>query len=471
MPSKSYRIIALLLVTNTLLALAVHRFLSRWGGPVNRRAQRAPATAGGDEAVPVGTAARPLDRIVIGLTRVSGSRSLTARGAVPVRLLDGETGARIGALPAGAVLSLIADPVTQRVVARSHGFERRRARLQVAPVREGGIRLGRARYAGTLAFRVRGDRLAVTNEIDVESYLAGVVPGEVPNVFAPEAQKAMAVAARTYTLISRGKHTADGFDLCDGTHCQMYVGILPWAPAGKQAVRETRGLVAWDGDRPIRTFYSADCGGCTANNEDVLLSDMPRRPLPYLRAVADRDGAAGPDYCAASSHHQWTRVLSAAALEAALNRRASTRVGRLTHVRFTQYDVSGRVKQVRIEGVMRPAPPFALTCVGPPTPVVKVVDGWVFRRSVGWRVLKSTWVRLHHTAPEKYLFAGRGYGHGVGLCQIGANGMASAPYYRTYREILAHYYPGATVSPLARRIGRAAPALQITQARGASTRP
>jgi stage II sporulation protein D (peptidoglycan lytic transglycosylase) len=471
MPSKPYRIIALSLVATTLLAWAVQRLLFPRGAPNNRGARRAPVIAGAGEAVPVGTAARPLDRIVIGLTRVSGSRSLAARSAVPVRLSDGETGARIGALPAGVVLTLIADPVTQRVIARSRGFERRRARLRLAPVGEGGIRLGRARYAGTLTFRVRGDRLAVTNEIDVESYLAGVVPGEVPNRFAPEAQKAMAVAARSYTLISRGKHAAEGFDLCDGTHCQMYLGILPWAPAGKQAVRETRGLVAWDGDSPIRTFYSADCGGHTANNEDVLLSDMPRQPLPYLRGVADCDGARGPDYCAASSHHQWTRVLPAAVLEAALNRRAATRIGRLTGVRFTQYDVSGRVKQARIEGVMRPAPPFALTCVGPPTPVVKSVDGWEFRRSVGWRVLKSTWVRLHHTAPDRYTFAGRGYGHGVGLCQIGANGMASAPYFRTYREILAHYYPGATVAPLVRRIGRAAPAVQITQARGASTRP
>jgi stage II sporulation protein D len=471
MPPKPYRIVALSLVAVALLAWAARYLLSPRGGTVNRRVDRAPADAGAAEPVPAGTAARPLDRVVIGLTRASGARTLTTRAAVPVRLLDGDTGAATGALPAGAVVVFAAEPASQRVIARARAFERRRARLRLVPVGEGGIRLGRRRYAGALAFRVRGAQLAVTNEIDVESYLAGVVPGEIPNGFAREAQRALAVAARTYTLISRGKHAAEGFDLCDGTHCQMYLGILPWAPAGKQAVCDTRGLVAWHGSQPIRTFYSADCGGCTANNEDVLLSDMPRRPLPYLRAVADRAGPRGPDYCAASSHHQWTRVLPAAALEASLNRRAATRVGRLTGVRFTAYDASGRVKEVQIEGVMRPAPPFALTWVGPPTRVVKVVDGWEFRRSVGWRVLKSTWVRLHHTAPDKYLFAGRGYGHGVGLCQIGANGMASAPYHCSYREILAHYYPGATVAPLARRIGRAAPAVQLTQARGPDARP
>jgi stage II sporulation protein D len=469
MPSTSSRIVALSLVAVGLLAWAAWHSLYPGRDTVNRRARRAPAVA--EAPVPTGTTDRPLDRVVIGLTRASGHRTLTARAAVPVRLVDGETGAALGALPAGAVLTITAEPMAQRVIARTRGFERRRARLRLVPATEGGIRLGRARYGGVLAFRVRHERLAVTNEIDVESYLAGVVPGEVPNRFALEAQKAMAVAARTYTLVSRGKHAAEGFDLCDGTDCQMYLGILPWAPQGKRAVQETRGLVAWHGDQPIRTFYSADCGGCTANNEDILMSDMPHRALPYLRAVADRAGSGGPDYCAASSHHQWTRVLPAAALEAALNRRSSTCVGHLIRIRFTQYDASGRVKEVRIEGLMRPAPPFALAFTGPPTPVVKVVDGWELRRSVGGRVLKSTWVRLHHPAPDRYVFAGRGYGHGVGLCQIGANGMASAPYFRNYREILAHYYAGATVAPLAHRIGRAAPALQLTQARGPDPRP
>jgi peptidoglycan hydrolase-like amidase len=71
--------------------------------------------------------------------------------------------------------------------------------------------------------------------------------------------------------------------------------------------------------------------------------------------------------------------------------------------------------------------------------------------------LKSTLVRLRRPARDRYRFVGRGFGHGVGLCQIGADGMASAPHYHTFRQILAHYYPGASVAPLARRVGRAEP--------------
>jgi stage II sporulation protein D len=388
------------------------------------------------------------------------------RFAVPVRLLDGETAEKIGGFSAGARLSLVVEPASGRVIARAPGFERRRSRVRLAPIGNAGIRIGGWRYAGDLVVRVVQERLLVTNEIDVEEYLSGVVPGEVPNHFAPEAQKALAVAARTYALVTRGRHPAAGTDLCDGPHCQNYVGILPWAPAGKAAVAATRGLIAWHGVTPIRTFYSAHCGGRSSNNEDVPMSDMPDRVLPYLRSVRDRPAGHGPDYCGDSPHNLWKRELTAAALEGALNRREPTRIGRLTAVRFLDYDVAGRVTRVRLEGLVRPAAVDGRPFVGLPRPEVREVSGWEFRRSLGWRTLKSTLVRLKRPARDRYRFIGRGFGHGVGLCQIGANGMASSPHYRTFRQILAHYYRGATVLPLARLVGRAEPRLPAAAALG-----
>jgi stage II sporulation protein D len=281
----------------------------------------------------------------------------------------------------------------------------------------------------------------------------GVVPGEVPGRFAMEAQKALAVAARTYTVSSLGKHGADGFDLCDGTHCQMYLGWVPPVglyARGGEAVLATRGQVLWSGSELVRAFYSADCGGITAMPADVPLRDMPKGPLPYLRSVRDRSAPGGPDFCATSSHHNWTRVLSRAQLQALLNRDAVTRVGTLKQLAFTSYDTSGRVRSVRLRGEY--AAPLAGMPLGmlarATIPVERSVSGWEFRRAVGATVLKSTLMRVRHTLPEKYEFDGKGYGHGLGLCQIGANGMASPAYGCDYQHILAHYYPGATLGPL-----------------------
>lgn len=445
----------LILGTSTLVWVATKN--RRPAPKVRSHAATEPRATALDPESPVGTEERPLDQVVVWLARVSGRPEITARSSVPVRLVDGETREKIGGFLPGVAVSLVAEPGAERVIVRAPGFERRRAQVKWVPEGSSGTRVRGWRYAGVLAIRAREGRLVVTNEIGVEEYLAGVVPGEVPNHFAPESQKALAVAARTYALVTRGRHPAAGTDLCDGPHCQNYVGILPWAPEGKRAVEATRGLLAWHGTTPIRTFYSADCGGCSSNNEDVPMSDMPRRALPYLRSVRDRPTGQGGDYCAASPHRTWTRELTAARVEALLNRREETRIGHLTNVRFVAHDVAGRVTGVRIEGLVRPGPVEGQAFIGPPRPEVREVDGWRFRRSLGWRTLKSTLVRLKRPARDRYRFVGRGFGHGVGLCQIGANGMASAPHHHSFREILAHYYQGAAIAPLARRVGPAEP--------------
>src|SRR5439155_12445576 len=180
--------------------------------------------------------------------------------------------------------------------------------------------------------------------------------GEVPAAWPLEAQKAMAVAARTYAQASRGKHAAEGFDLCDGTHCQMYLGRVPGAARSERAVQETRGLVALSGGELIRAFYSADCGGRTANNEDVPFSDNPTEPLSYLRSVPDVPWPGGPHYCARSPYHRWARRLTAARIEAALNADPATAIGSLRELRIAAVDVSGRARTVHLEGVALPAP-------------------------------------------------------------------------------------------------------------------
>jgi stage II sporulation protein D len=125
-----------------------------------------------------------------------------------------------------------------------------------------------------------------------------------------------------------------------------------------------------------------------------------------------------------------------------------TAIGTLRDLDFTEFDESGRVKTVRLRGEV--PSPFAGMPLGPMAryrmPIERAVSGWDFRRVVGATVLKSTLMRVRHTEPEKYRFDGKGYGHGLGLCQIGANGMASPSFGCDYRRILSHYYPGAILA-------------------------
>lgn len=429
-----------------------------WLMPPRTAPERAPKAPTSPQAA---RAAKPIpETIRIGLRRPSRQPAVTLWLGAPARLRDAQTNKTLATLPAGKPISLRARADWDMVACSAPGMSVARPDLRVeignapARLRLPGRRYGGGQYLGTLRFSQKEGRLRVVDEVALETYLAGVVPGEVPGSFAVEAQKALAVAARTYTASSLGKHGGDGFDLCDGTHCQMYLG---WTPPvgpyarGAAAVRATRDQVLWSGPELVRAFYSADCGGVTAEPEDVPLRDKPEGELPYLRKVMDRPGSGGPDFCASSGHHNWTRVLSRAQLQAALNRDARTQIGTLTGLRFAAYDVSGRVKSVLLRG--ETPSPFAAMPLGPLSrfriPTERTVSGWAFRNAVGATVLKSTLVRVRHTDAEKYQFDGKGYGHGLGLCQIGANGMASPAYGCDYRRILDHYYPGATLGPLA----------------------
>ena len=268
-----------------------------------------------------------------------------------------------------------------------------------------------------------------------------MLPGELPASFAPEAQKALAVAARTYALRNLGKHAAEGADLCDGVHCQMYLGDTNASPPGRNAVRSTRGLCAWYQGELVCTFYSADCGGESTSAANVPLPDMPRRLPPYLRPVRDRPGPRSPDYCCASPSHWWSAQVSLARLQALLDASPQTWLGTLKSVAFTGRDLSGRVTRVRLTGAGPSLDPAV-----PVLPIVRTMSGWEFRRLAGPRRLRSTLMRIVANDGKMLRITGTGNGHGLGLCQIGANGMAKT--HHTFRQILLHYYPGTDVAPI-----------------------
>jgi stage II sporulation protein D len=282
------------------------------------------------------------------------------------------------------------------------------------------------RYRGSLTVeQASSDLLQLINTVPLEQYLYGVIPAEIGTDVPLEAMKAQAVAARTYALKNRGKFAAEGFDLDDTTRSEGYAGADGETPQSDAAVDATRGLVlTWHGAL-IDAPYSTDSGGMTACDTSGT--------CPYLQAVRDAPAADGPDYAADDKYHTWTLTDTPQQIQAALARDPRTRVSDFQSLTLNGMDASGRITTATVLGKDGSA---------------KTVTGPQLRAILGYDVLRSTLVTLKVLPDGDYQFQGKGWGHGLGMSQDGAVAMASAPYDKSYRAILSHYYVGTTVTTL-----------------------
>ncbi|HEY6572766.1 MAG TPA: SpoIID/LytB domain-containing protein, partial [Candidatus Eisenbacteria bacterium] len=283
-----------------------------------------------------------------------------------------------------------------------------------------------------------GEGLSLVNEVELESYLRGVLPSEIGNPPAAEyeAVKAQAVAARSYTLSYIGRRAELGFDLWATTEDQVYEGTKRENEQSDRALHETRGEVALADGLPVRALYSSTCGGRTSNVEDV----WPWPWTSYLRSVRDA-GKDDSSYCARSGHYRWKESWSVAEFLELVRTYAPAEgasptplSGTLLDARVRSRSRCGRVAELVIE-----------TTAGE-----TVLRGdrirWVLRRPGGKAILRSSFLKIGvardaEGRPERVVVSGAGNGHGIGLCQTGAMGMAKAG--KGYREILKHYYKGA----------------------------
>ncbi|MGC8666837.1 MAG: SpoIID/LytB domain-containing protein [Chthonomonadales bacterium] len=280
----------------------------------------------------------------------------------------------------------------------------------------------RRHYRGALLVRITsGDRLLAVNEVDVEDYLRGVVPAEMSTAAPPEALKAQAIVARTYALRLRGRYRSDGFDLTDDTACQVYGGADAETSASDAAVRDTAGVVLVRDHRLILSDYYDDCGGVTAEGDG---------PDDYPPSVRDAP-PGGPDYCARGKYHTWDLRLTPDELRRMLAKAFPGQIsGAVEDVSVADVDRSGRARSVAVR-------------TGRSTLRIR---GSQFRTAIGPGRLRSTLFTVAHAPDGAFLFTGRGYGHGHGMCQEGAEGMASNPYCMTHEQILQHYFPGAELA-------------------------
>ena len=261
----------------------------------------------------------------------------------------------------------------------------------------------------------------VTRTMSLENYILGVVAAEGSTETELAALQALAIASRTYALRNTGRHGTEGFDFCSTTHCQRFEVIPDIAAHLREAVYSTSGETLRDSeDKFAEAYFSASCGGVTANV--ATLWDGEARP--YLRGVEDR-------YCENGKHGQWKDVISRADLQKAMKSDTRTAgIGQVINVAVHRRDETGRAQLITIKGDRE------LT-----------ISGWEFKiivgRALGWNLLKSSRFDVRRSG-SNFMFSGSGFGHGLGLCQEGAHAMAVRG--ASYRQVLARYFPGTTVS-------------------------
>jgi stage II sporulation protein D len=257
--------------------------------------------------------------------------------------------------------------------------------------------------------RVRPEGSRKIEDLRLEDYVAGVVAGEMPSSFPVEALKAQAVAARSYALTRKmeAQRTGKPWDISAGVLTQVYQGRH--SAAARAAADATLGEVLVLGMEPVEAYFHSSCGGRTESGKAAL-----GRDLPYLAPVEC-------GFCDDAPGVRWRREFSAADLG-----RTAGLGGAADAVRVTARTDTGRAERVEIAR-------------GGRTAAMSAAD---LRQRLGFSRLPSLAFDVERTAGG-FAFEGRGQGHGAGMCQHGAAGMARAG--KSYREILAHYYPGTEV--------------------------
>lgn len=328
------------------------------------------------------------------------------------------------------------------------------------------------RYRGAIICkRLSTGDMTVINRVRLEEYLYGVVPKEMSGSWPLEALKAQAIAARNYTAISLGKHSSQGFDICNTTDCQVYGGYDSETKNSNAAVDSTAGrLMTYDGSL-VQAFYHSNSGGMTENSENVWSAK-----LPYLRGVSDEFSLGAPN-------DTWTVALSSEQLQTLLAG-SSAEIGELKSVSVAQKSENGRVIELEVVGSQGSktfqkesirkvigyntlkSTYFDLQSSEGTQQGVKVVSASGMQsldmskakvmtyggNEVSWSSISSMYVQnsakrarlsISQEAAQQYVFNGRGWGHGLGMSQWGAKKMADSGY--SYIDILKHYYTGVEI--------------------------
>lgn len=291
------------------------------------------------------------------------------------------------------------------------------------------IRIDGNIYPGTIVICKFGDILIV-NHVKIEDYLKGVIPFEMGNL--PESQiealKAQAVAARSFVMAHIKPN--EPFDISTTIWDQVYGGVSRTDKIINKAVESTRGIVGTYNGKIIDAKYSSTCGGVTENNENIWVG----KRVPYLRSVRD-SGWDRKDFCRFSPHYRWERVYDKKGFFEVVKKQIQDFFGktpnRIEWIRITKRTRTNRVRIIEIN-----------TDIGK-FYLEKDQIRRLFSDERG--SLKSLMFQIK-VKSNQIIVSGKGYGHGVGMCQYGAMEMAKERY--SYKKILTHYYKGIRLKKL-----------------------
>ena len=390
-----------------LFAVGILLFAGCAGAPPASRPPTGPApTKPGSTAFPGAVVASP--------SEVTGTRFIRVllSGGTPEVVLEGGTIRAWGAdgrLIAEAVGRVPLGAVGERI--RWNGSRLLGDTLDVAGAPD--LRVGNRKGVGRVRILARKGELLAVAVVPLESYVAAVLSREAPQRFHPEALAAMAVAVRTYAVEAAAKPRDPAYDVLGSVENQVFDGMDGVASVFREAAARTRGLLVRYHGELARTVYHSTCGGRAEDAASVWGKD-----IPYLRAQFCND-------CADSPVYRWEYRMSEAE-----GRRVAKALGvppgRDLRIAVTGRTPTGRAIRVRISsgGVSRE------------------LQAAVFRKAAGYAKIRSLKMEIVPVTGG-WRIPGEGWGHGVGLCQYGANGMARRG--AGYREILDRYYPGTEI--------------------------
>jgi stage II sporulation protein D len=259
-----------------------------------------------------------------------------------------------------------------------------------------------------------GSGFSVINYLELEEYVKGVLYHEVSHHWPIEALKAQAVASRTFALYQQRINRAKDYDLTADIYSQVYGGKTSERYRTNRAVEETRGEIIIYNNEVLPAYYSATCAGHT---EDASrLWDVSIKPLKGVEC----------GFCADSPHIKWHRVIALQDIREALNKAGLAINQDIKEISILSRDDSGRIDGMRIH--------FGGESID--------LSGKNFRNAVGPNIIRSADFKVRVNKNHAY-FEGRGWGHGVGLCQWGAYFMAKRGF--SFRKIIGHYYPGSRI--------------------------
>jgi len=323
---------------------------------------------------------------------------------------------------------------------------------------------------GVVLTNASSSKLCVMNIVGLEGYLYSVLGGEVSHTWDIEALKAQAVCARGYVASNYNKHASYGFNLCATTNCQVYKGVSAEKPSLIEAVDATAGQILAYDSKPAQTYFFSSSGGHTADVKNIWGTS-----IPYLRGVPD------PYESSSSPNHSWSVTLTNDEIASVFKKQGAD-IGNLISL-TAKNDETGRVYELTAKGTNGShtlknqntySPFYSKGVIGQrytisPTstksvelyvlsskqktetaPLFAISAGKAINNTGGASVklISSKGISQINSDGDisGYTFSGGGWGHGVGMSQYGAKGMAEAGF--GYDDILRHYFPGTELKNL-----------------------